>query len=647
MEQEQFEALVKRLEIYARAHPRLYGVRVGLLAGLGYAYLFFVLAALLLTCVLLGLAARTAAVWVIKLSIPIIALIGAVLRALWVKFPPLEGVPLKPSDAPRLFGVLEETRKRLRAPRPDSVLLNHEFNASVTNRPRLGIFGWPRRYLILGYPLMQALTPEQFRAVVAHEFGHASGNHGRFAGWIYRVRQAWSQLLTSLQQNRRRGSGIFIRFFEWYAPLLNAYSFVLARAHEYQADHVAGEVTNPSAMAESLIAIELRGHFLGNSFWPDFWKQAAEQREPPAGAVAVAGRAAGQALAAPQAHQWLVDGFNRKTDYLDTHPALNDRLAALGFPAPTPEQGADHWSARLVEAPPVTAASELLGANAEPLAAGVSALWQKKAAPAWRDAHAQLQQARKGLEALREKARSQSLSVQDSWQRAVFTLELEGADSALPLLHAIVSENPEHVSANYHLGRILLSRGDSAGVGPLEKAMSLDPMIVAPGCRLLSAFYAARGQTADAQACIQRALAQDKLLAAANRERAGVKYSDAFEPHSLSPETLAPLLERLSWFQAVQRAYLVRKKVQFFPKSPFYVLGVLRRRSWYERNSSRISRELAQMIAKRVHLEGKCTVVVFPQRNKWKKSLAAVGGSEIYIKSNKVKALVKGTLGIR
>src|SRR5271167_4520804 len=145
MEQEQFEALVRRLETYARAHPRRYKLRVALLAGLGYIYLLLVLVALFVATGLLVFALRSAAFWAIKLAIPLLALMGAVLRALWVKMPSPEGVPLKPLDAPQLFTALEEIRKRLRAPRTHTVLLSFDFNAGVTHLPRLGIFGWPRQ----------------------------------------------------------------------------------------------------------------------------------------------------------------------------------------------------------------------------------------------------------------------------------------------------------------------------------------------------------------------------------------------------------------------------------------------------------------------------------------------------------------------
>ncbi|MFB2980805.1 hypothetical protein [Microseira sp. BLCC-F43] len=47
MRQEQFDGLVQRLENFARQQPGIYKLRVGLLAVLGYAYIFLVLAVLL------------------------------------------------------------------------------------------------------------------------------------------------------------------------------------------------------------------------------------------------------------------------------------------------------------------------------------------------------------------------------------------------------------------------------------------------------------------------------------------------------------------------------------------------------------------------------------------------------------------------
>lgn len=47
MTREAFNALVQKLETYAQRQPASYKLRVGLLAVLGYAYIFLVLAVLL------------------------------------------------------------------------------------------------------------------------------------------------------------------------------------------------------------------------------------------------------------------------------------------------------------------------------------------------------------------------------------------------------------------------------------------------------------------------------------------------------------------------------------------------------------------------------------------------------------------------
>ena len=140
---------------------------------------------------------------------------------------------LNRKQAAGLFSVVDELTKSLKAPQFNHILLTADLNAAVVQRPRFGFIGWQINYLLLGLPLMQALSPDQFRAVVAHELAHLSGDDSRFSGWIYRVRQAWFELAEKFQSDRQ-GGFFFRQFFSWYGPFFKAYSFVLARAQEYE-----------------------------------------------------------------------------------------------------------------------------------------------------------------------------------------------------------------------------------------------------------------------------------------------------------------------------------------------------------------------------------------------------------------------------
>ncbi|HSE19553.1 MAG TPA: M48 family metalloprotease [Pyrinomonadaceae bacterium] len=124
----------------------------------------------------------------------------------------------------------------LSGPKIDRVMVSEDFNVSIVQIPMFGMFGWLHNYLVVGLPLLRAVSPAEFRSVLAHEVGHLSGKHGRFSGWIYHLRQSWIEILTRVREERSYASFLFEPFIKWYAPYLNAYSFVLVRAQERQAD---------------------------------------------------------------------------------------------------------------------------------------------------------------------------------------------------------------------------------------------------------------------------------------------------------------------------------------------------------------------------------------------------------------------------
>src|ERR1043166_7364973 len=96
MTREQYDALVTHAEQYARLHPRAYRIRLALLALLGYAYIWLMLALILGVLALLVWLARSvsgvAVNALIKLGWPLLFLAYAILRALWVRFPLPDGV---------------------------------------------------------------------------------------------------------------------------------------------------------------------------------------------------------------------------------------------------------------------------------------------------------------------------------------------------------------------------------------------------------------------------------------------------------------------------------------------------------------------------------------------------------------------------
>jgi Zn-dependent protease with chaperone function len=626
MTRERYDALVARTEQYARQHPVAYRIRLGLLALFGYAYIWLILALILgLLALLLWWLARSpsgiAINALIKLGWPLLVVAYAIGRALWVRFPHPAGFEVGRHEAPRLFALVDGLRERLACPRFHHILLTDEWNAGVIQRPRLGAFGWYENYLQLGLPLMSGLAPDEFRAVLAHEFGHLSRSHGRFGSWIYRIRATWGRLLEGLHQTQHRWRGIFEVFLERFAPYFNAYSFVLARAREYEADRVAADLAGRETLGQALVRLALGDALLERLYWPSVSRLAREQEEPPDGVVS---RMVGAVRGSPPPEAvrgWLEEALRRKTGTEDTHPSLSERLAALAV-VPSgvgPDRG---------RAGP-SAADELLDAPAQAALSQLDAAWREQVLLAWRQQHAAANQARARLQAIEARAATGPLPPELSWERIELTLDLHGDSAAEPLLRAVLATNADHAGANFALGRILMERADAAGLEHLERAMQRDPGCVPLGCALAAAFHDAAGRHDEAAAFRTRARAGADLLDAAEVERRGVEVGDSFMPHGLPADEVERLRKEIAGFFDVTRAYLARKVVRHLPERPYYVLGVEVGR-WYRFAKAQDTREVVHGLASKVVWPGHTWIMALDRGNrKLARRLKRVPGAEL------------------
>jgi Zn-dependent protease with chaperone function len=362
MDQGDTEFLISRMEQLARDKPGSYRRRVFWLAALGYAYLLFIFVML---AVLTGMAiASVAALGYLggKLALLAGALLFAVARALWVRLEPPAGVPLGRTDAPEFFRLLDALQVRLKSAPIHQVLVTPDLNAGVTQVPRLGILGWHRNYLLIGVPLIKALTVEQFKSVLAHEIGHLSRGHARAANWIYRLRIIWARMEAIFERRPQWGSGLIRAFFKWYIPYFNAVSFPFARSNEYEADAASVMVTSSRGVAQALTGIHVTDIYLEHRYWPTVLNKSASRAVAP-----FEGFVAHGVFDVPEGdlQGWVDAALAQRTSHSDTHPSLADRLKAIGAVAelalPAPRAGAE----------------KLLGASLARLEKQFDASWNK------------------------------------------------------------------------------------------------------------------------------------------------------------------------------------------------------------------------------------------------------------------------------
>jgi len=600
MTAEQFDRLVKRYEAEAARNPQGYRLRVGLFAALGYGYIALLL--LLALALVGGLIALIVyfprAVGAhIKFTIPLALLLAGLswtmIRSLLVRAPHPDGIEINRAQAPRLFAMIDGLRQELQTPPVHRVVITPEMNAAMYQRPRLGILGWYENYLILGLPLLQTLGRAHVRGVIAHELGHLSRQHSRFSHTIYRQVDVWANMLEYLERRQQRGD-LLTRFFEWFMPRLSALSFPLRRQSEYEADRTAARLVGVQTYGEALCLLPIAARWFGE-YWERVYNQVKHRHAPPEKPFHAVGVAFRSEWDSNRAAQWLQEAVNRPSDVIDTHPSLLERLHAVGYlqpsndplrPPPLP----------LPRPPDQSAAEYLLGPAEAALADRLETEWRAEIEPVWETQREVLRQTQEQVAQLQQKARHTPLSADELYTLAEGLARLQDKAQAIPLLQQVLQLEPNHASAHFLLGTLLLEQKNEAGVSYLERAMQLDPHCTEAASGLLYDHFMSKGDLQRAAAYRHRVAAYHDQLAAAQKERSGVTRRDQFLPHGLTPEQLQHLVQQLSAERGIVKAYLVRKQLQHFPEEPYLVLGITPRWSMTGRGVEKLLDRLTEEV---------------------------------------------------
>jgi len=607
---EEFDALIQKLEKVSRKNPRLYNARIIGLVAFAYAYLVLVLFGSLALCLAMVVLVIYMPVAIKFAIIGLIAFGGifqAVLRGLWVKLEPPKGWPVTREQAPKLFALLDELRTALDCRPFHKVLIIGDMNAGVVQIPRLGIFGWHRNYLVIGLPLMQGLAPDEFKAVLAHEFAHSSRGHGRFGNWLYRVRRTWAQIFEQMAKQRTRFGGVLFKFLNWFWPVFNGHAFVLARANEYEADACSVRLAGADAAARALIRSRVDGALLGEKFWPGIFARANNDREPPDDVMLALNRTLKSGPAADAAARWLRQASLVETNNVDTHPCLKDRLRAIGRLSAGIERGEFPSSAPPLPSP--NAAELFLGSQAEVAARLISGEWRKIIAPKWKARHEHTQKIADELAGL-EKPSDAPPTAAQIWEKARKLAELHGDAVAVPALEQVIALEPKHAAANFILGRHHLQKDDPRGVEFVETAMASDPALTQNGCNLLYAHFNRTGQRDKLRPLENRVDEFQKLAVLAQQERARVSAADTFIAHELTEQQIADLRKIFSSEPDIGLAAVARKQVVHFPKSPCFAVGLQIKVARWKPRGRTANRALVLRVLKHMRLPGYSLVFV-------------------------------------
>jgi Zn-dependent protease with chaperone function len=516
MEIDRFKEMVARLEQESVCAPRLYRLKVAMLALLGFAILGLVLASVGFGLVVLAAIAAALAftgggalILLLKLgkllfllAVPLWFTLKSAAQALFVRLPAPAGREISRAEAPALFDALDDMRRKMSGPRFHHVLAVNDVNAAVVQRPALGLVGWPRNYLLLGLPLLECLSPDEAMAVLAHEYGHLAGSHGRFSAFIYRLRHTWGTLQAYITHFHGWLARLVSPLVQWYAPYFNAYTFVMARTDEYNADAASVQLVGPVSAAHALKRVSLITPQY-QLFLQDTFRRVNDEALPPADMLHRWAACARQHSDQADTRRWLEEALDRAGHFTDTHPTLRARLSALLA-----------GDAALQTLPPAIvgepASQAWFGALLDTLRSELQAQWVQQVATAWAERHTEILTQRARLRELRE---LHELDAERRIEMLSLSMRLEPEIDVREALADFNLAHRNHALGLYLEGIARLEKGEREGLALLDRAMEVDPGATKPACERAFAFLSERKETESAEKYAARWRERDELEA--------------------------------------------------------------------------------------------------------------------------------------
>jgi hypothetical protein len=493
LDSSELSILIGRLERQADERPQLYLLKVAGAAALGYAGVALVAIWVLWVC-FLGIHSMVSvgkpAAWMVLSGAAGVATLIAMVRSLGLRVTEPEGLQITREEAPNLFALIDDLSKNVNGAPFASVTVNGEFNVSIRTIPRRGLFGDYRSHLQIGVPVLVALSVAEFTAVLAHEMGHFSGRD-RFHAWIYRQRLTWGLLQAKFAEPANTFDRMLAHFYGWYAPWFCAYSFALARNHEYDADRIAAGVTSPETVGRALTRLELMGRFLSEVFWARFLAQVEKTPEPPYRPYSLLQRAFQVAEKEWARQQWLAESLRRYAAEGDTHPGLAERLAALEVSPRVPAFAAE------------ATALTLTGPLASRLISHCDEVWRAQNLASWRKRHDELKEARWKV-AQYEQHDSSALSPEDLWAKAHLLFTMNRQAAGIETLQQLVAREGKYPDAHLLLGRLLLAHGDEHGLPHLLTAVEQNLELASTAGSIGYTYLVNRGRKGEATRFWQR-----------------------------------------------------------------------------------------------------------------------------------------------
>jgi len=536
----EWEKYEKILDVYEN-HPVLYRLKLF--------FLFFqsFFGILLLVAVIFLLVRYAAIKPASRISVRIWAFLGiSVGISLWgylmeVLNRPWKGLYLlRRKEYPNFYRKVNWISRKVNGPKIHAIYLTHEMNAAVSSS-----FVWipflRRNVLMVGYPLLCALSRRAFLGCLAHEIGHLSRKHLSVGAFFYWIHAFWTNLHLGIF------SLLYTPWLKYYMPALERTALPLFRHNEVEADRFSVERFGAEYAAACQVELQLKSDLFdrvvlrkvlakmqkgewGNLNVSVFLRDELRQEIPPG-----------------KISSGLEKAMRHMNYVFDPHPSFRERFALTGTADPLP-----YASVR------GDALERFLGNNPaflEDFNGYLHTLLDKSAAN-------MKERSEGAAEFLRNAEYSQESPLEDLSRVIDALFDAGRREEAEAFVRECYKAHPEIPEIACRYACVLMEDSDSSDEAAelFEKSLEKCPSLYYFAENFLFSYYMENGLTDRLKAFLD--LREGRLAKLVKDVSAELKETDVVKGYVPLPDVAKALREKLASSKEIECAYCVERKLE-------------------------------------------------------------------------------------
>jgi len=403
------------------------------------------------------------------------------------------GRPLQDDEAPRLNHLITEICQEFGIKRPQRVRINKDYELQLVSSPLNGYPLMSHKTLIIGMPLIQCMTPRQFRILLYRELSHSYHTLRRPEHWVVTIRSLFLQLHQNYRQSQNKAALISRPFFSLFNPLLDFISQPVIALEENHIDQFCVDRLAKDELIDALLGYYVCRHYLTHEFWIKLNNSAYMHQQPPY-----------------LPYQSIENYIRSKTDPDDIRITLRNTLENIHSNNPQLARRLERlkihtsqFDSRLEQSAAEFYFENLLST----LIKQFDTVWYKANQFNWQKMHQQGKDEQQRLEEYRIEAEQGVISETNLWDYVVLLNKYYNEDKLISCYKNILRLHCKDARVLLNIGKTLLDYMDEDGITALEKAMQTNPAYTLSACQTITQYYVHCGNTRMAQNYRRKALA--------------------------------------------------------------------------------------------------------------------------------------------